>query len=54
MDYTPDKVPRYTVAALAETCRELARDPALSAEYQAWKEARDAGESSRRDRQPER
>ena len=54
MDYTPSKIPRYTAAALAEACRELARDPALRAEYEAWKEARDAGELAGGDRQPER
>lgn len=54
MDYTPEKVPRYTVAALAEACRALVRDPALMAEYEAWKEARDAGRPDRIDSQPER
>lgn len=54
MDYTPEKVPRYTVAALAEACRALVRDPALYAEYTAWKEARDAGRDHRSDSQPER
>ena len=54
MDYTPERVPRRTALALAEACRALARDPALRAEYEAWKEGRDAGESSGVNRQPER
>ena len=54
MDYTPTGVPRRTAAALAEACRELARDPALRAEYEAWKEARDAWRLSRGDAEPER
>lgn len=54
MDYTPTGVPRRTAAALAEACRELARDPALRAEYEAWKEARDAGGHAGVDPEPGR
>lgn len=54
MDYTPYKIPRYTAAALAEACRALARDPALRAEYEAWREGRDAGGHPGGDREPER
>ena len=54
MDYTPTGVPRRTAAALAEACRALALDPALRAEYEAWKEERDAGGHPRGDAEPER
>ena len=54
MDYTPERVPRRTALALAEACRALARDPELRAEYEAWKEARDAGRLSCGDAEPER
>ena len=54
MDHTTSGVPRRTAAALAEACRELARDPALRAEYEAWKGDRDAGESSCCSHQPDR
>ena len=54
MDYTPERMPRRTALALAEACRELARDPALRAEYEAWKEGRDAGRLSCGGAEPER
>lgn len=54
MDYTTCGMPLPAAASLAEACRELLRDPALCAEYAAWKEARDAGRPDRVDSQPER
>lgn len=54
MDYTPTGVPRSTASALAEACRALARDPELRAEYEARKEARDAGGHPSGDAEPER
>lgn len=54
MDYTAKAVPRYTASALPEACRAMIRDPAIMADYQAWKEDRDARESAGRADQPGR